>query len=495
MTRVSDRLPSPLYTAEQSRALDARIIRDHGVPGIQLMLRASRALFATLESLWPAERELQLFCGKGNNAGDAYLLAALARERGYTVCVWQVGDAPNAGDALLAVERARQAGVEVQTWSGEIPASGVVVDGLLGTGLKGEVRPAFAEAIAVINHSGLPVLAVDIPSGLSADTGCRLGSAVRADATATFIGLKRGLFTADAAEHGGRLFFSDLGAPDAVYAEERANSRRLLLAREMAALPPRARTAHKGHFGHALVVGGDYGMAGAAVLAASAAARAGAGLISCGTRPEHLAALLAQRPEVMVRGVEASADLAPLLDAATAVALGPGLGQEAWGRMLLGQVLATALPKVIDADALNLIAEMDDWQAADEVVMTPHPGEAARLLNCSTADIQRDRFAAAAALHRQFRATVVLKGAGTVVADHRGLDISQYGNPGMASGGMGDVLSGIIAALLAQGLAAPEAARLAVCAHSVAADRAAKAGERGLLAGDVVDELRAVLNP
>ena len=494
MLMTTDALPTALYRAAEVRALDAAVIEKYGVPGIQLMLRASRALFATLVNEWPDCRELQLFCGKGNNAGDAYLLAALARERGFTVTLWQVGPPPAAGDALQARQRAEAAGVGVQVWNGPRPLAGVIVDGLLGTGLTGAVRPAFAEAIAAINSSGLPVLAVDIPSGLCADTGCALGTAVRADVCLSFIGLKQGLFTADARDYCGKMLFSDLQAPEAVYREYPSQRQRLDFYREKAALPRRQRIAHKGHYGHVVVVGGDRGMGGAAMLAVSAAARCGAGLVSCATREEHIAALLSYRPEVMVQAVASATQLAPLLEKATALVVGPGLGQGEWGAKLLAQVLGHPCAKVLDADALNLIASGELPPAAGDLIITPHPGEAARLLQCSTAEIHRDRFAAAAALRERYQAVVVLKGAGTIVADEKGLAVCDEGNPGMASGGMGDVLSGMLGALLAQGLSASQAARLGVCAHARAADIAAVQGERGLLASDVVEQLRTVLN-
>lgn len=494
MLTTTDKLPTALYRGDEVRALDADVITKHGVPGIQLMLRASRALFAALEGEWPNCRELQLFCGKGNNAGDAYLLAALAQKRGFQVVVWQVGPAPAEGDALLARQRAEAAGVEVQHWQDQPLTSGVLVDGLLGTGLKGDVRPAFASAIAAINNSGLPVLAVDIPSGLCADTGCVLGAAVRADVSLSFIGLKQGMFTADARQYCGKIVFCDLQAPADIYRERPPFTQRLDFGLLMDALPRRNRLAHKGHFGHVLVVGGDRGMGGAAILAVSAAARSGAGLITCATRAEHIAALLAGRPEVMAQAVETPEQLQPLLEKATVVVIGPGLGQLEWGQKLVAHVLASSCAKVIDADALNLMASSGYRCEHSEVIITPHPGEAARLLQTSTAEIHRDRFAAAIALRERFQATVILKGAGTIVADEQGVAVCCDGNPGMASGGMGDVLSGVLGALLAQGLPVSQAARLGVCAHARAADCAALAGERGLLASDVVDQLRTVLN-
>ncbi len=494
MLRCSDNLPTALYTAEQVRALDAWVINQHGVPGIQLMLKASRALLSTLEIQWPQARELTLFCGKGNNAGDAYLLAALAVERGYQANLWQVGPAAEQGDALTARERALDAGVRVTPWQGQPPTGDLIVDGLLGTGLRGEVRSPYAEAINAINDSGLPVLAVDIPSGLCADTGQILGTAVHASVTVSFIGLKRGQFTGAAADCCGHLYFSDLEAPAATYETQAPSAQRLRFTDYLNLLPARKRTAHKGHFGHVLIVGGDHGMAGAALLAASAAARSGAGLVSCATRSEHISAFISSRPEIMAHPVESASQLSPLLERASVMVVGPGLGQGKWGRALLQHCLSTDKPLLLDADALNLLGPSPNLQRTAPTVITPHPGEAARLLDSNTAQIQADRFASAQSLRQFTGATVLLKGAGTVIATEDGLSVCNTGNPGMATGGMGDVLSGVIGGLLAQHLSADDATRLGACAHGAAADLAASRGERGLLASDVIDHLTEVLN-
>jgi NAD(P)H-hydrate epimerase len=339
------------------------------------------------------------------------------------------------------------------------------------------------------------VLALDIPSGLHADTGCILGSAVRAALTVTFIGLKQGLFTADGPDCCGELAFEGLEVPAAVYGWQLLSARRIDWPRFADLLPPRPRGAHKGRFGHVLVIGGDLGMAGASRLAGEAALRAGAGLVSVATRAEHVAALVAGRPELMVHGVSTPEDLRPLLGRATVVAVGPGLGRGAWGRALFGAAVRAGLPLVVDADALNLLAE-GPRQLADGI-LTPHPGEAARLLGVTPADVHADRFAAAAALQERFGGVVVLKGAGSIVRGPgiRPPAVCSAGNPGMATAGVGDVLTGVIAGLLAQGLGADDAAEMGVCVHSAAGDRAAAAGERGLIASDLLGPLRALLNP
>jgi hydroxyethylthiazole kinase-like uncharacterized protein yjeF len=257
--------------------------------------------------------------------------------------------------------------------------------------------------------------------------------------------------------------------------------------------PPRSKDAHKGNFGHVLVIGGNKGMGGAVRLAAEAAARVGAGLVSVATRAEHVSALIAARPELMCLEVQTSADLKFLLERATTIVLGPGLGQDAWAQDLYTCVLASKLPKIIDADALNLLAKnphkQDDW------ILTPHPGEAARLLACTTADIQNNRLVAAKQLQQRYGGVIVLKGAGSIIQGVTTTHLCTAGNPGMASGGMGDVLGGVIAGLVAQKFSQQKSAELGVLVHALAADQAAKeSGERGLLALDLMVQLRRLMN-
>ncbi len=260
-------------------------------------------------------------------------------------------------------------------------------------------------------------------------------------------------------------------------------------------LPPRARAANKGDFGHVLIIGGDYGMAGAVRMAGEAAARIGAGLVSIATRPEHSNAITAARPELMCHGIHKSIDIKNLLARATVIILGPGLGRSAWSQELFHYVIATAKqPKVIDADGLNLLAQQP--QHSEDWILTPHPGEAARLLACSVAEIQNDRLAAAHKLQTKYGGVIALKGAGTIVLGAtETAGICHAGNPGMASGGMGDVLSGVIGGLLAQGLTLQQATEMGVCVHANAGDLAAKDGERGLLALDLMPYLRELVNP
>jgi NAD(P)H-hydrate epimerase len=487
--------PIPLYSAAQTRQFDSLAIAA-GISGGTLMARAGAAAFAALRARWPQARRIAVLCGVGNNAGDGFVLARLARAAGCEVSVLQVGDVSVIrGDALQALNDYRGAGGVARDFSAaELATADVLVDALFGTGLTREVSGEWRAAIEAMNALALPVLALDLPSGLHADSGAVLGVAVRADVTVTFIARKQGLFTGAGCAHAGRVIFAALDVPSQVYAGTTPGA--LLLAQDALAdwLPPRDRDAHKGRFGHALVVGGEQGMSGAVRLAAEAAARVGAGLVSIATRAAHAALLSVARPELMSHGVEDAAQLTPLLTRANVIAIGPGLGQGEWARALLGRALDTPLPLVVDADALNLLAleplRRDNW------ILTPHPGEAARLLQCGTADIVADRFHAVRELAVRYGGVAVLKGAGTLIARQDGaVMVCTAGNPGMAGGGMGDVLTGVLAGLLAQGLPLFEAAQAGVLAHALAGDIAARDGERGLLAADLLPCLRRIVNP
>ena len=486
-----------LYTAAQTRALDHCAIQDHQIPGIVLMSRAAETAFTCLLDIWPDPECLQVLCGTGNNGGDGFLIADIGHKRGIRVVVLQVGDPEKiSGDALLARQQALANGVKIVAFGeASLAPDGVVVDALLGTGLGGDVRGDYVQAIDAINTCGAPVLAVDIPSGLCSDTGRVLGTAVRADLTVTFIGLKRGLFTLQAPDFTGAVHFSDLAVPAGVYAEIHTDCSRLELEPLLQRLPVRPATAHKGLYGTVLVVGGDYGLAGAVALASEAALRCGAGLVQVATRSAHVTALVARAPEVMPRGIDSVSDFTPMLEAADVLVVGPGLGQSPWAVALLQLALRSGKPLVLDADGLNLLASgaLGYIAPAYNRVLTPHPGEAARLLSCTTAEVQKDRFAAVSALQARWGGVVILKGNGSLISDGNNILLSDYGNPGMASGGMGDVLSGVIGALLAQHLPPVEAAALGVCLHGAAADAAAEKGQRGLAASDLIPHMRSLL--
>lgn len=466
------------------------------------MTRAGEAAFALIGSLWPLATRCVVLCGSGNNGGDGYVVARLALQKGLHVQVLSVTPPERLkGDARLAYEAARDAGVPVRPFSADIAVDAdVIVDAVLGTGLQGEVKENAREAIEWINACALPTLAIDIPSGLCADRGWVLGGAVKATCTLTFIGMKVGLFSGVARAFVGDLYFAGLDVPDAIRDQMVPAMTRVTRDQVNACLPARARDAHKGHFGHVLVIGGDHGMGGAALMAAESAARTGAGLTSVATRAEHVPALLARRPELMVHPLGENADLQSQLEAASVVVIGPGLGRKGWGKSLFLQVMASGKPAVIDADALywlvDFLASEPQCRESARWILTPHPGEAARLLRTDTPSVQSDRINAVRGLQGHYGGVAVLKGAGSLICDQQQqIFLADVGNPGMATGGMGDVLSGIIGGLLAQGLPMAEAATAGVWLHGAAADIAAAEGERGLLATDLLLPLRHLINP
>jgi hydroxyethylthiazole kinase-like uncharacterized protein yjeF len=481
-----------LYTTEQVRRIDRTAIDECGIAGFELMRRAADAVFATLRRRWPDARRIAVLAGRGNNGGDALLVGALALQHGLDVDAFAAPDAP-VDDAARTRNAFLEAGGRLAQFDdADFSAADVIVDGLFGTGLARAIEGETAAVVERTNASGVPVLAVDIPSGLSADTGMRLGTTIVADATVSLVAWKRGLFTGDASGCVGARELAPLDVPAAAYAAV-APDATLLGGTDTRVLPPRRGNVNKGNFGHVLAIGGDHGMGGAIRLSGEAALRCGAGLVTVATRATNVAPLLAGRPELMPRAVEETKALEPMLGRATVVAIGPGLGREEWGASLWRAASSTDLPLVVDADALNLLAL--EPRTLHNAVLTPHPGEAARLLATDTASVQSDRFAAARALARRYAAIVVLKGAGSLVATPDGrIAACPWGNAGMATGGTGDVLTGVIAALLAQGLSAWEAACTGVALHARAGDLAAGDAPRGLVASDLFAPRRELVN-
>lgn len=489
-------LPETLYSAAQARAFDRLAADGFGLSGEELMRRAGQAAFDLLRWCWPRARRIIVVCGPGNNGGDGYVLAQFAHAAGLTVRVYALGDPQKLhGPTLATRQHCAASGVGISSLRADaLRDCDVLVDAVFGTGLERELAGEWRAAVEAINAAGRPVLALDLPSGLHADSGRMLGAAVRAEATLTFIALKAGLFTGAGRDCCGEIFYDALGVPPAVFDGTPPVARRITLEVLRDALPRRARHAHKGDAGRVLVVGGRPGMSGAARLAGEAAYRAGAGLVVLATHPQHAHCINVDRPELLSYGVVDGMALRPLMAEADVIAVGPGLGQDEWGRALWGAVLDSATPLVVDADALNLLAA--DLVTRANWVLTPHPGEAARLLQCTAAEVQADRFQAARAIAARFGGVCVLKGSGSVVAQADDTPwLCDRGHPGMASGGMGDVVTGAIAGLWAQGAAAPTAARAGVWAHAAAADAiAARRGELGLLASEVAAELPVWIN-
>lgn len=500
---MSHSLTNNLYSGDQTRELDRRAIQEQGIPGAVLMKRAGRAAFEYACSVWPQNRRWLVLCGGGNNAGDGYVFAALAAQRQHEVAILFTSPPEQLkGDARAAYEYARQEGVSIQPFFADASPFEddlVIVDALLGIGLRSPVREDTAAAIRWINSTGAPVLALDLPSGLCADAGAELGIAVRATHTITFIAAKTGLFTGRGPALCGRVEVAGLGVAEEAFTDLPPTATKIELPELLPLLPERAADAHKGQFGHVMVIGGELGYGGAAILAAETASMTGAGLISLATRAEHVAAALVRRPELMVIGVPSGQELEPYLARPTVLVVGPGLGRTPWSEQLLQQALQSNLPLVLDADALNILAAgklVASGSRRNNWLLTPHPGEAARLLGVNTQDVQADRYTFVQSLQQRYGGAVILKGAGSLVADEQDeIGVSIHGNPGMATGGMGDVLAGILGALLAQGLSLSQAARLGACLHGAAADLAADdLGQRSLLATDLMPYLCELLS-
>ncbi|MDR3442894.1 MAG: NAD(P)H-hydrate dehydratase [Legionella sp.] len=484
-----------LYRCEQIRDCEQQAMSSYFLDENELMSRAGAEAFFYLKKLHPHVQHIAVFCGSGNNAGDGYVVARLAHEHGLSVTIYQckalVDLPPAAQHAALA---AIAAGVECQPADEFIESEAeLIVDALLGIGLKGPVHGVIASAISQINESNVPVISLDIPSGLNADTGQVENFCVKATTTLTFIALKTGMFTADGPDYCGMIHCCSLQL-DACSAKQTAVANLLNSATLAIPLPARKKNSHKGSYGHVLVIGGGPGMPGAIYLAAKAAMRTGAGAVSIATWPEHAKGALPMMPEAMVWGVKSAKDLLPLLAKASVCVIGPGLGDSDWAVSLFLAAITSQLPMVIDASALRLLAEHP--QLDDNWILTPHPGEAAALLSCTTQLIEKDRYQAAAKIQQQYGGVVVLKGVGTIIQDtEKNTFICPKGNPAMASAGMGDVLSGIIAGLCAQGLSLSDAATAGVYAHALAGDKVAhNLGGAGLLASDLFDVLPYVLN-
>lgn len=527
-----------LVTSEEMRTLDRLTIERHGTPGHVLMERAGAGATRVLLENFPALRRkgarALIVAGKGNNGGDGFVIARLLRKRGVKAEVVLLGRAADvSGDAernLRAFARGRGAigelasGADLGPLARGLERAVVVVDAIFGTGLNSPVRGLQAEAIEMINASGVPVFAVDIPSGLDANTGLPLGSCIQAEATATFGFAKIGQVLHPGTQFTGSLAVVDIGLAEEAIA---ANPPRgeLMEPRDLAPLVPvRFPDAHKGDCGHVLVISGSYGKTGAPQLVSRAAARAGAGLVTlvgpASLYPVYAAGVLEAMTESLTdrdgRILFDEGQLAALLAGKDAVVIGPGIGTHDDAFRIVAWLLSRApCPIVLDADALTCLARdlgvLD--RAASPAVLTPHPGEMARLTGLSAAQVQADRAGVARSFAVSHGCTLLLKGARTVIAggtrpaDDRGrarrrsplsrhgagegfVWVNPTGNPGMASGGMGDVLSGIIGGLLAQGLTPDEAARLGAYVHGAVADAvAARRGEIGLLASDLLSDL------
>jgi len=504
-----------VVTASQMRQIDKRCASEFGIPTIVLMENAGRAVATAALDMIKRVRAsyIVVVAGKGNNGGDGFAAARHLLNMGASVEVFLVGKLEEMrGDARVNMEAFRKMGgniVEVEeeglsNLAHSLLIADLVVDAILGTGVRGEVKGIYREAIALINRAPAQVLSVDIPSGICADTGRVLGNAVQADCTVTFGLPKRGIVLLPGAEFAGQVLVADIGIPNVLLEDENIELE-IIEGEEMGYIfPMRFSEAHKGNFGHVFILAGSQGFAGAATLATLGALRSGAGLVTLGV-PRSLYGIVASKlteamtrslPEteqgsLSLKGLEEMLDFSERCDV---VALGPGLSTNSETVLLVQEFIKQCpRPMVIDADGLNALVGNPDIfnQAQSPIVITPHPGEMARLLDVGTAFVQEDRLAVAGKFAKDFNVTVVLKGARTVVAEPGGdIAINTTGNPGMASGGMGDVLTGMIASFIGQGLSGFDAARLGVYLHGLAGDIAAKkVGQASLLATDLLEAL------
>jgi len=489
-------LPINLYSSEQVRELDRIAIEDFGILGIVLMKRAGQATFNSLLKNYPSAKSITIICGTGNNGGDGYIIAMLAFNAKLNVKLIQLGKIEAIkGDALSARNAYLKTGAESLEFDGSLLDVDIVIDAIFGTGLDRDVQDDWATTIDEVNKSSAMVISVDCPSGLNSDTGRVLGTAVNADLTVTYIGMKCGLLTGQARDYVGKLEFYDLDVPEEIYQRLTDFVDKSIIPKNIIQqnLGRRPRCSHKGNFGHVLLIGGFEGMSGAITLAAEASLRVGAGLVSIATDSIHANCLNTNRPEFMVSGIDQAEALLPLIDKSTVIVIGPGLGKSDRARELLSVAFKSGNPKVLDADALNLLASLEKQD--DNWILTPHPAEAARLLGCDTQEIEQDRFESTSKIVKTRGGVLILKGAGSLISDGNKTSVCTLGNPGMSSGGMGDVLSGIIGGLLAQELPLYEAAKTGVFIHAKAADLAVqKGGERGLLASDLFPYIRHLVN-
>jgi NAD(P)H-hydrate epimerase len=513
------------------RSLDQEAWQRYGIPGVVLMENAGLSVVQyLLERFWehrPAGRKVLILAGPGNNGGDGLVVGRHLYNRGAGVEILLTAAQDSYhGDAAVNLKIVSAAGIPHWVFdadgfdrlAGALDRAGLIVDALFGTGFRGTPEEPLASLIGMVNASGKPVLAVDLPSGMEADTGVVAGACIRADLTVTLGLPKLGLYLDPGAGYAGEIVIGDISFPpglaggDGLAADEAAFY--LIDLPLVSGFMPRRRSSdHKGSYGHVVVVGGTPGYTGAIALAGNAALRSGAGLVTAVVPASLYPVLAAKLTETMTRPAPESSGggfsrsaynaLRDLFGRATVLAVGPGLGQDPETAIFLHDLLCgTGLPTVIDADALNLLAcdqsLLENPLLAENRkrwVLTPHPGEMARLLGTSIGEVQADRVGVAMKASQAWGATVVLKGAHTVVADPGGaVLINPTGNPGLATGGTGDVLAGLIAGLLAQGLTPVQAAAAGVYVHGWAADRLAAArGMAGLIAGDLLEELPLVL--
>lgn len=494
-------LSQKVFLAQQVRQHEEEAAETCGYHMDMLMQRAGQGIFRHLKANFPYAHNVLVIVGAGNNAGDGYVVATLAKSFGWQVTVAALNpDKTLSGDAHTAQDAWFKEGGSIKHWQEvEFASYDVIVDGILGTGLTGQVRDDARELINAVNDASLPVLSIDVPSGLNADTGVPLGVSIKADCTVTVVAQKAGLLTGQGKSYCGKLIYDDLDIAEAFNAIATPIACKVSYV-DLPELGKREPNAHKGHFGRLLTVGANSGMPGSLRLTSEAALRTGAALVRAYCHTDSRLPISMGRPELMI----ASEQLDKQLDWSSCLAIGPGLGTDKWATDVFSQLMAHLESNqkacVIDADGLNLLADSSRSSrtllSTKLSVITPHPGEAARLLHCSVSDIENDRLNAAQTLAKKYNAVAVLKGAGTIISNGEQSWICADGNPGMATAGMGDTLTGIIGGFISQGMSATQGAIYGVCLHAHAADNLAQQyGQRGMLASDLFEPLRELVNP
>ncbi|RZO22426.1 MAG: NAD(P)H-hydrate dehydratase [Candidatus Thioglobus sp.] len=480
-------LTNALYSVAQIRAIEASA-RKFLKSDKSLMELAGQEAYSCLRQCWPSVSRVVVLCGGGNNGGDGFVLARLAQNAGLSVCL-VLAAKPSTSEAEEALNKALAAGVVASSFSeAALVEADLIVDALLGIGFSGKVREPFRTIMLSVNKQVKPVFSLDVPSGLDADSGRISQVAITADVTMSFIGLKRGLFMSKARDVAGDIVFKPLIAGHlSVHDDFWATCLSDQWIENVR--PTRHNSFHKGDAGHVGVVGGFRGMPGAVALSGLAALRSGAGRVTVGCFPDNAESVAAMSPELMVKPLMTDDDVHQLLESVDVAVIGPGLGLTDWSKKIFHHSIQTTVPKVVDADALTLLEA--NRQVLTDAVLTPHPGEAARMLGINVGCLEGDRPSALEALLAKFNSIAVLKGAGTLIGRANGEQlICDRGNPGMATAGMGDVLSGMIGGLMSQGLPAFEAAGAGVWLHASAGDLIAKnAGAVGMLASDLIRQV------
>lgn len=485
-----------LYRAESIRKHELKAGELVGIDADELIQRAGQASYDELQKYYAESDNLLVLVGSGHNAADGFVLAGIALQAGKEVTLCAVKPAkelsPNVEKAKQFFLRSGGAVHEFAEW--QLNSADVIIDAMVGTGVDGPVHSTLAAIISAVNHANIPVVSLDVPSGLQASTGAVLGPCIRADLTITFVAIKTGLVTGEGKDYVGKLVLAPLGLSTALPEVAKANASFHYVS-DFKGLPKRRMNTHKGQNGRLLCIGGNEGMSGAIRMSSEAALRTGTGLVKCFVHPQSRVQISSGLPELMV----ITQQLTAALEWANAIVIGPGLGTDQWGQDTFSEVVAFCQqhdkPLVMDADALTLLSTTSSFPSLERLVITPHSGEAARLLNLSVQDLDADRFNSARQCAQRYDAICVLKGAGTIIDNGKAVGVCAHGNPGMATAGMGDVLTGTLGSMIAQKLSIDEAVRYGVCVHARAADRIAEQyGERGILATDLIPELRLIIN-